>query len=583
MGLKITYTKFSNAPIQGSDLSGRNRGTRCARMAWLGLVFCAAAAIASPAQTFNSLVSFNTNDGSNPLYVSLVQGLDGNYYGTTQYGGVSGQGNVFAVTPGGTVTSLYSFCSQLGCADGKWPLAGLLLATNGIFYGTTQEGGANGQGTVFSITSAGTLTTLYSFCSQTNCSDGNFPEGGLIQASNGNFYGFAYEGGSFGFGTFFEITSAGKLTTLYNFSGNDGGQPIATPVQGTNGNFYGTAYAGGGALHGTIFEITPGGKLTTLYTFCTLPSCDDGSFPIGALVQAPNGTFYGTASGNGLNGQGTVFEITSAGKFTVLYNFCSLSGCADGATPLGGLVLATDGNFYGTTEIGGTDNQGTVFRMTPAGKLTTLHSFDVTDGSLVTGGLLQATNGSFYGITQNGGAGNVGCQLPQGCGTVFSVSVGLGPFVETLPSFGKVGAGITILGNNLTGATGVSFGGTAAAYKVVSGSEIQAQVPAGATTGTVQVVLPSGTLNSNAAFRVTPQIKSFNPPSGPVGTQVVITGVSLTQTLGVGFGDTIPAQFTVNSDTQVTATVPSGAKSGPIGIKTKGGTAISKQAFTVTP
>jgi uncharacterized repeat protein (TIGR03803 family) len=533
---------------------------------------------ALPAQTFNSIASFDYTDGANPYAVSLVQGYDGNYYGTTQQGGTGaiGGGEVFKISPSGSVTGLYSFCTQSGCTDGKYPLPGLWLARNGNFYGTTEQGGANGQGTIFEITPQGTLTTLYNFCSQSGCTDGSFPQGGVIQASNGNFYGTASGGGgAASSGTVFELTAAGKFTNIFYFGGVNGSQPVGTLVQGTNGNLYGTAEEGGSAGHGTIFEITPTGNFTLLYTFCTLVNCDDGAMPAGALVQASNGTFYGTAAGNGLNGGGTLFAITASGKFNVLYNFCSQSGCADGQYPYGSLIQATDGNFYGTTQAGGASGQGTVFELNPRGVLTVLHSFDTTDGSQPDGGLVQGTDGSFYGTTHYGGTASYG--------TVFNLSNNLGPFVEALPNSGKVKSTVNILGNNLTGTTSVSFNGTNATFRVISSSQITAAVPAGATTGSLTVVTPGGSLKSNVTFRVTPQFLSFSPPSGPVGTVVTITGVSLTQTTRVTFGGGVSAAFTVNSDTQVSATVPTGAVTGPIVITTAGGTARSSTSFTVTP
>jgi uncharacterized repeat protein (TIGR03803 family) len=210
--------------------------------------------------------------------------------------------------------------------------------------------------------------------------------------------------------------------------------------------------------------------------------------------------------------------------------------------------------------------------------LTTLYSFcsqtNCTDGEFPFGGLLQATNGDFYGTTAGGGA--------NGDGTVSSLSVGLVPFVETLPTSGKVGTAVKILGSKLTGTTSVSFNGTAATFTVVSATEISTSVPARATTGAVSVTTPSGTLNSNVTFRVIPQITSFTPTNGAVGMVVTITGVSLTQTTAVTFGGVKATSFTVVSDTQVTATVPTGAKTGKIGITTPGGTAASATTFTVT-
>jgi uncharacterized repeat protein (TIGR03803 family) len=157
------------------------------------LSLCLLAAIAAPAQTFTLLLSFDFSDGANPAS-ALLQATDGNLYGTTQSGGANGLGTVFQITPSGQLTTLYSFCAQSSCTDGESAYAGVVQATNGNFYGTTQLGGANicngaGCGTVFKITPDGVLTTLYSFCSQSGCTDGEYPLAGLIQANDGNFYG----------------------------------------------------------------------------------------------------------------------------------------------------------------------------------------------------------------------------------------------------------------------------------------------------------------------------------------------------------------------------------------------------------
>jgi uncharacterized repeat protein (TIGR03803 family) len=180
---------------------------------------------------------------------------------------------------------------------------------------------------------------------------------------------------------------------------------------------------------------------------------------------------------------------------TTLYNFCSESNCLDGGQPAVGLVQGTDGNFYGATTYGGANNEGTVFEISPADKFTLLHTFDGADGASPNGALMQDTSGTFYGITSVAG--------PDGGGTVFSLSMGLGPFVKTSPSSGKVGTAVIILGNNFTGAKSVAFSGTAATFSVVSKSEIQTTVPAGATSGRVQVVTATKTLKSDTIFRVT--------------------------------------------------------------------------------
>jgi uncharacterized repeat protein (TIGR03803 family) len=304
------------------------------------LVLCAATAIALPAQTFTSLFSFDGTDGEN-LFAGLVQATNGDLYGTTAGGGANagctywlttGCGTVFKITPGGTLTTLYSFCAQSGCTDGANPGAGLVQATNGDFYGTTIGGGANnniafcfdntsqaGCGTIFKISPSGTLTTLYSFCAQSECTDGAVPQAGLVQAANGDFYGTTSYGGAngadstFGFGgTIFKISQSGRLTTLYSFCSQsnctDGENPTARLVQATNGDLYGTTENGGandnGAVCssgnfsiasscGTIFKITPSGTLTTLYSFSPRVDARTAQTPTRGWSRPPMGTCTG--------------------------------------------------------------------------------------------------------------------------------------------------------------------------------------------------------------------------------------------------------------------------------------------------
>jgi uncharacterized repeat protein (TIGR03803 family) len=454
-----------------------------------------ALAVSLPAQTFTTLQSFDSTNGGSPE-AGLVEGLNGSLYGTTQQGGVNSAGTVFAITPAGALTTLYNFCSIGVCADGDDPVAGLALAANGDLYGTTPGGGTKGDGTVFKITASGTLTTLYSFCSATACTDGSHPIARLVLATNGYLYGTTEVEGAKGGGTVFKITPSGTYTTLYTFcslANCADGEEAWGLVQGTNGNFYGTTEGGGANNVGTVFELTAAGVLTTLHSFDTT----DGANPFAGLIQAANGDFYGTTYIGGANGEGTAFKITPTGTLTTLYSFCSGSGCPDGANPYDGLVQGTDGNFYGTTYAGGANFYGTVFEITPAGTLTTLHSFDSADGEETRAGLVQGTNGLLYGTTYAGGE--------DFSGTVFSLSVSsLGPFAETLPTSGKVGAAVKILGNDLTGATSVTFNGKTAAFRVTSSSLITTNVPTGATTGFVKVTTPSGTLTSNTKFRVSP-------------------------------------------------------------------------------
>jgi uncharacterized repeat protein (TIGR03803 family) len=464
------------------------------------------------AQTFTTLSNFNGSNGSTPL--GLVQATDGNLYGTTK----SSDGTIFKITSSGTLTTLFTF-NGLNNDGGASPAAGLVQGTDGNFYGTTYSGGADqacnggGCGTVFKITPGGTLTALHSF----DGTDGSFPLTGLIQGTDGNLYGTTQYGGAnsctnfdgtvFSCGTIFKITPSGTLTTLHSFDGTDGDLPEGALVEGTDGNFYGTTSQGGADQAcnggcGTIFKITPGGTFTTLQSF-NYPT--DGVNPLAGLIQATDGNFYGTNSSGGVNAGncdldcGTIFKITPGGTFTTLHSFDG----TDGSGPVA-LVQASDGNFYGTALGSGANGYGTVFQMTPSGTLTTLHSFDNTDGRNPNA-LIQDTSGTLYG-TAASGASSIGKyhRCSGICGTVFSVSLGLSPFVEAKPGSGMVGAAIYILGTKLTGTTAVAFNGRAAVFTVVSSSEITTTVPSGATTGEVKVVTPGGTLSSNAPFEVVP-------------------------------------------------------------------------------
>jgi uncharacterized repeat protein (TIGR03803 family) len=496
-----------------------------------------------------TLFTFDKTDGGNPA-TALVQGTDGNLYGTTVFGGtntgcgygtVFGCGTFFRISTSGELTTLYTFCSQANCTDGWAPSGPLVLGIDGNFYGITEFGGTGSAGcpssancgTVFKVTANGELTTIYNWCSQPNCADGNYEllaePGPFVQGSDGNFYGVNDAGGA-GYGTAFKLTPSGTLTTLHTWCSEpncaDGWDAANGLIQATDGNFYGTTYRFGANGLGTFFKMTPSGTLTTLYNFCSLGGssvCTDGGFPFGPLTQASNGDFYGTTSYGGANLQsaacmaqgitggycGTVFEITASGTLTTLYNFCSQPNCTDGASPGFQLVQASDGNLYGVTLAGGDPicsfnlplgpGCGTIFKLTESGALTTLQVLD--SESEYPEALFQATLGTFYGETVNGGSYG-GCFPNSTCGTVFSVAAGLPPFVETVPTTGQVGETVSILGTNLTGATSVTFNGTAAVFTIESDTYINATVPTGATTGTVSVVTPSGTLLSNVNFVV---------------------------------------------------------------------------------
>jgi uncharacterized repeat protein (TIGR03803 family) len=459
-------------------------------------VLCGSAAIASQAQTFTTLASFDGTNGVEPFFGPLVQGTDGNFYGTTAAGGANDLGTVFKMTPAGVLTTIYSFCAQAFCADGDQPLAGLVLGTDGNFYGTTSRGpvncqGCQGYGTVFRVTPAGVLTVLHSF----NLRDGAYSYAPLAEGADGSFYGTTAAGGAYGDGTIFKVTYAGRFTSLHSFDSTDGDRPLAPLLEAADGNFYGTTN-GGANDFGTIFKITPSGALSTFYSFCPEIGCVDGTGSSAGLVIGNDGDFYGTTPGGG-TGAGTVFKITPSGALTTLHAFDD----TDGATPSTTLIQATDGNLYGTTPAWGTEQHGTIFEITPGGTLTTLYNFCFDDNCADSGGtsfaaLVQGTGGELYGETYGGGTENDG--------VIFSLDIGLGPTLNTLPAAGSVGATVRILGTNLSGATAVSFNGTPASFTVVTRSLIKTSVPVGATTGRVQVTTPSGTLTSNAVFPVIP-------------------------------------------------------------------------------
>ncbi|MGC9949352.1 MAG: choice-of-anchor tandem repeat GloVer-containing protein [Bryobacteraceae bacterium] len=453
----------------------------------MALTLCAAPTVPSPAQTFTPLASFDGSNGSEPYLLSLVQGTDGMFYGTTRIGGAYGSGTVFKVSTSGVVTTLHSFCAKSNCPDGRAPTGSLVLGTDGNLYGTTEYGGgAKDDGTVFKITSAGELTTLISF----DGTNGAEPVTGLVQGGSGNFFGTTYGGGASDDGTVFQITPSGTLTTLHSFGyTTDGAFPYGALLEASNGNLYGTTYEGGATGYGTLFEIAANGTLNTLYTF----DSTDGAYPEGGLIETTSGKLCGTTYKGGSGGDGAIFDATLAGAVTPVHSFTSNGG----SDPVSGVIQATDGNLYGTTTTTGSGGSGygTVFRMTAGGTFTTLHTFADTDGAYVYDGLVQGTDGSFYGVTEEGGSSNNG--------TVFKLSVGLGAFVKTMPTSGKAGTAVTILGSDLTGATRVAFNGVMAAFTVNStGTAISTTVPAAATTGTVKVVTPSGTLSSNVPFRV---------------------------------------------------------------------------------
>ncbi|HEX3819956.1 MAG TPA: choice-of-anchor tandem repeat GloVer-containing protein [Candidatus Sulfotelmatobacter sp.] len=379
---------------------------------------------AAAQSSFTTLVTFEGTNGNGP-FAPLIQGSDGNFYGTTCCGGATGYGVVFQVNSVGTLNVLYNFCSQANCADGESPWGGLVQAQDGSFYGTTLYGGANNCGTVFNLTSTGTLTTVVNF--DCNSSTGGYPYAGLLLGKDGNLYGstsYSAVNGS----TVFRLTLNGELTVLHTFcqysdNCSDGLGAASVLVQDANGTLYGSTQSGGGPNgSGTVFKITPDGTETVLHSFCIDSNCSDGARP-NAVLLGSDGNIYGTTYGGGNDFAGTVFTISSVGQFNTLYQFSpqSQTGDVHPSNPYAGLIQATDGNFYGTTYVSNT-SAGTAYSITPAGVLTLLHNFASTEGEFPQSSLIQGADGNFYGTAAMGGDMSCAEGSSFGCGTVFSLT-----------------------------------------------------------------------------------------------------------------------------------------------------------------
>jgi uncharacterized repeat protein (TIGR03803 family) len=423
----------------------------------LGLALNAEAQTVTILHTFSSIAT----NGDEP-FAGLIQGRDGNFYGTTEFGGSQAVGTVFRISPGGSYTNLYSFASTF-TGDGWQPLAGLVQGSDGNFYGTTSAQGTNTCkcGNVFRISPSGSYANLHYFSGLTN--DGSTPRGALVQGSDGNFYGTATGGGSGtgGAGVVFRISPSGSYTNLYSFPGypKDGYLPKGALVQGSDGNFYGTTVNGGTNGFGTVFRVSPSGSYTNLHSFAGgyYYGNNDGQHPYGGLVQGGDGNFYGTTTGGGTNVNvgGIVFRMTPSGACTTLYSF---GGAPDGGSPVA-LVLGSDGNFYGTTQSGGTNvcGCGTIFRISPIGTYRSLYSFGVPGQGQPGAGLVQGSDGNFYGTTELGGTNSLG--------TVFKMAASLPSPANQMNGVGVAGTNVVITVSSVAGetyqlqyATGLSSG-----------------------------------------------------------------------------------------------------------------------------
>ncbi|MDR3415693.1 MAG: hypothetical protein P4L83_05865, partial [Nevskia sp.] len=494
---------------------------------WSGVLFILACLVSHAALadtgTVTTVYAFNGGisgpDGGTPT-TGVVFGRDGNFYGTTTYGG-SGSGSVFKLTPAGTETILLSFDGTNGANPSD-----LIQGSDGSLYGTTYWGGPNnGYGTVYKITTDGVQTVLYNFTN--GGAAGTNPIVGLVEGTDGNFYGTTSGGGSSLGGTAFKITPSGTLTVLHSFAGADGTAPRKLTL-GRDGNFYGAAFQGGSGGYGTVFRIAPDGAFNVLYSFTGNP---DGALPNGPLLEGSDGNFYGLTQAGGSSANcsfylapncGTVYKITPDGRETVLHSFAgspndgALSDCGTCFTSAWGLVEGTDGNFYGITLQGGSYAQqncsagcGTLFRITPEGEETVLHSFTgpwdpPNDGWGPSGSLVETSPGVFWGTTQSGvtGWGNVFKYTAPYTGPTVTITANpptIRPFHSTTLTWSS------------SNATSCSASGAWSGAKAASGSATL-YPPYGTDVYTLTCSGPGGTASASASVVVGPP-----PPAVTIG------------------------------------------------------------------
>jgi uncharacterized repeat protein (TIGR03803 family) len=416
-----------NVTIERLEICARSRqSARGLRMALLGLACLTAVNVAASAQTtevvlhtFCSLT--NCADGDQPN--GVIRDSQGNLYGGTLLGGAHGKGVAYKLAPSGQETVLYNFCSQGGdlCTDG-WAATVSVGDSAGNLYGTAGFGGAHNVGAVYKLTTSGQETVLHSFCSLTNCADGSAPSGGVIRDSAGNLYGTTLYGGASsngrtttsGGGVLYKLAPSGQETVLYNFCSlancTDGSLPSGRLLMDSEGNLYGTTIDGGlnggiSAGNGVVYKVTPSGKETVLCSFGS-PNCADGANPNGGVINDSAGNLYGTASKGGAQGKGVAYKLAPSGQETVLYNFCSLVNCSDGAKP-GALIRDSEGNLYGSAGTGTNKNPGNglVFKVDISGNETVLCSFGSAgcpDGSGPSG-VIMDSEGNLYGTTADSG------------------------------------------------------------------------------------------------------------------------------------------------------------------------------------
>jgi uncharacterized repeat protein (TIGR03803 family) len=443
----------------------------------------------------------------------------------------------------------------------------LIPALDGNLLGLTESGGKHGRGEVFEMDLTGQSKALYNFCSQTHCTDGSEPEG-MFQAPNGTIYGTTDRGGA-GSGTIFALAPDGKESVLYSFcTTSKCSENILGPTPSLNGGLLGGTVllgSGGVAKGGTLWELTAAGEFKTLYDFCKGKDCADGSWPSSPPFQTADGSIYGATGSGGTNNAGYFYKLTTSGQLEILYSFPAVN--------LGGpdafkLIQGADGNLYGLTAFGGPSQDGSVFEIDSEGQFSTLYNFcslaGCADGAAPED-LLQGSDGNLYGVTYGGGSnGNCGgdsrAPIPLGCGTVFELTPK--GVLTTLHSF----CSEDDQGNCVDGAGPIRL----------------VQDPNGTFYG---LTATGGENGGGIVFSLSTGLKPFvslNPIWSKVGKTIDIVGTSLTGTTSVSFHG-VAAEFKLESDTLIHATVPSGATTGKIEVTTPGGTLNSNLPFQVLP
>jgi len=563
--------------MNSNQCQGMRSGVTAIVVTAITMVFMFAGAVV-PAQAQTPTLLHSFNDGQTDACAprgNIVQGRDGNMYGGG--GACAGNGAIYKISPAGVESVFFSFPPQWTNCGG----AGLTLGSDGNFYGACEGGNpATGMGSIYRLTPAGVFTDLHDF---TGTNGDSLPLYPPIQASDGNFYGVSGNETQV-CGNIYKLTPAGVYTNLHTFV--FGSECHASNLfQASDGNLYGTladCEVVQGA--GCVYRISTTGVFKEIHDFAFAT----GEAPCTGLIQGRDGKLYGATQQGAANGNGSIYKMTTAGVATDLHDFTNATdaSCVNNVGPPVNLLQVADGSFYGVNPAYGPNGTGSIYKLTTTNVFSAfLFPNPPVDGDLPSSTLIQHTNGLVYGTTPSGGGGTKGC--PQGCqGTFFSVATGDKPFVSLEPTqtAGNVGAKVGMFGQGFSSSSVVKFGGVAATSKTLTGTTyLTAVVPAGAHTGPVTVTTGTTTLTSPQTYKVKPKITTFSPASGPVGTVVTINGSGFIQATAVKFGTVKATTFTVKSNSQVTADVPSGLPAGAVTISiiTPVGTATSPTKFTV--